>query len=609
MGFFEQQDRARRATTRLILFYALAVLAIVLAVNLVVVPICSLWFDARPHWPVVAIVSAVTLGVIALGSLEIVARLSLGDAELATLLAGRRAARGIDAEHELLNIVDEMAIASGLAAPPVYVLTREPGINAFAAGGSANHAIVVVTKGAVEHLTRDEMQAVVAHEFAHIINGDVRMNLRTACVLQGIVFLAALGRFMMEYYSGYGTEEGRRFVHLPLALIGAGVFAAGSIGLPFARIIQTRVSREREFLADACAVQYTRNPDALCSALARIRLHPPGARILDWRAEALAHMLFVAASHPDSEERMRRINPHAAPGHYYEALRRPIPPKIVQPAARRSTTVVALLASIGEPNADTLEYAAGLLAYLPAPIREALAKAQGAQSVVLACALAADWVAREPQMRALETRVSAELAREAEVLAPLVAELDRAYRLPLVALALPVLRKDLDARGRESFLSALHAVIEADARVTLAEFVLATIVGSLLERPPAVSPAHACADLRAQCGQVLSLLAQVSEPTEAPPLAFAKGLQALAIALEFTPAKRLGVKSLSAALSRLRGLAPAEKYRFVGACTAAVFADGEVRLAEQEALRALCTALECPMPPAIGALDPRSLRK
>jgi Zn-dependent protease with chaperone function len=276
LGFFEQQDRARRATARLLALYTLTVALIVACANAVVVPLYLWWADG-PATPAVFIaVSLGTLGVIALGSVEIMARLSIGEGELGLVLSGRRVPRGtgIDAERRLINVVDEMAIASGLAAPPVYLLNREDGINAFAAGRSPNQAIVVVTRGALEQLSRDELQAVIAHEFGHILNGDIRLNLRAACALQGIVFLSAIGRFMMQYYSGYGTEEGRRFIHLPLALVGAGLYGLGFVGLIGARLIQAAIAREREYLADACAVQYTRHADALCGALARIQRHP-----------------------------------------------------------------------------------------------------------------------------------------------------------------------------------------------------------------------------------------------------------------------------------------------------------------------------------------------
>ena len=293
VSFFAQQERARRASLTLIVLYALSVAVIVASVNGVIALVC-LVFSYKTPSNLYLISSLATLAVIALGTTEILARLSLGKGELATLLAGRQVLRGTgrDDERRLVNVVDEMAIASGLASPPLYVLNRERGINAFAAGLSPGQAIVVVTQGAIEQLSRDELQAVIAHEFSHILNGDIRINLRAAYVLQGIVFLAAIGRFMMRYYSGAGTDEGRRFVHLPFAAIGVGVFAVGSVGLLFCRIIQSALARERENLADASAVRYTRNADALCGALARIREHADGSRVLNWHADALAHMLF-----------------------------------------------------------------------------------------------------------------------------------------------------------------------------------------------------------------------------------------------------------------------------------------------------------------------------
>jgi len=479
--------------------YVLSVAAIVASVDSLAALFCFV-FSYRTSANLYLIASLGTLVVIALGTLEILARLSLGQAELATLLAGRPIGRGSgrDDERRLINIVDELSIASGLAAPPLYVLNRESGINAFAAGASPSQAVIVVTQGALEQLSRDELQAVIAHEFSHILHGDIRLNLRAVYVLQGIVFLSAIGRFMMQYYSGAGTEEGRRFFHLPFALVGAGLFAIGSVGLLFCRIIQASIARERENLADASAVRFTRNADALCGALARIRMNVEGSRVRNWHADALAHMLFappspgwlraLVATHPPIEERMRRTNPHVSPAFYFDKARRPritevkqreekIPekekPQTIVP--RRLTGVAALIATIGEPGAEHLEYASGLLAYLAPPIREALRDALGAQAVMLGCVLEEEMTSRVRQLEALRALGMEDLARKAEVIAPHLRQLDRAYRLPLVALAVPAL-KALEETGRGAFLEALRRVLQADQRFTLSEFVLATIL-------------------------------------------------------------------------------------------------------------------------------------
>ena len=621
MGFFEQQERARRATARLFILYALAVLLIVACANLLVVPMYIWWAGAAATWKVYAVVSAATLGVITLGSLEIIVRLSLGEGELALLLAGRRVPRGsgIDSERRLINVVDEMAIAAGLAAPPVYVLNREAGINAFAAGRSPNQAIVVVTRGALEQLSRDELQAVIAHEFSHILNGDIRLNLRAACALQGIIFLSAIGRFMMQYYSGYGTEEGRRFFHLPFAVLGAGFYALGFVGMLAARLIQSAISREREYLADACAVQYTRNADALCGALARIDRHPQGSSVRNWHADSLAHMLFAPgagtwlATHPSIETRMQRANPHVAPEFYFEGKhRRAVPvkqkaretqsPKTIVPA--RLTAVAALVASIGAPDGATLEYAAGLLAYLPTSIREALGSAAGAQAVMVGMIIDSETSARERQLHALEGLGRSTLARQAEVLAPLIAQLDRAYRLPILALALPVLRTELDDAARQAFLAAMRAAIEADARLTLGEFVLDTILdwnlGPRAKRAGGVR-FKSRDELKEECALILSLLAHAGG-SEA---LFPKVVPQSALA----PRESLQLAKVSQALERMSQLAPLEKEPLIAACAELASADGNVRLIEHELLRAIAAALDCPMPPSIAALDPRLLRK
>jgi Zn-dependent protease with chaperone function/uncharacterized tellurite resistance protein B-like protein len=623
LGFFEQQDRARRATARLLVLYTITVALIVACANLVVVPF-YVWWAGAPATPLVyATVSLATLCVIALGILEIMTRLSIGEGELALVLAGRRVPRGsgIDSERRLINVVDEMAIASGLAAPPVYVLNREDGINAFAAGRSPNQAIVVVTKGALEKLSRDELQAVIAHEFGHILNGDIRLNLRAACALQGIVFLSAIGRFMMQYYSGYGTEEGRRFLQPLFAVIGAGFYGLGFVGLIGARLIQAAIAREREYLADACAVQYTRNVDALCGALARIENHPQGSSIRNWHAESLAHMLFAPnrsawyATHPPLDERMRRANPDISPEYYFQEVKKVRPPvqkpkpvlkeqeqepKTIVPT--RLTAVSALVASIGSPDGAALEYASGVLAYLPGSISEALRDAEGAQAVMVGMVI--DSEGRDRQLRALEALGRETLGRKAEVLAPLIAQLDRAYRLPIVALALPVLRTELDEAARNAFLEAMRAAMEADTRLSLGEFVLETILdwnlGPKAKRAGGVK-FRSRDELKEECALILSLLAYAG----ASERLFSK----VAPHLTLAPRESLQLATVSEALERLSQLAPLEKEPLVAACAGMVSADGNVKLIEHELLRAVAAALDCPMPPSIAALDPRLLRK
>ncbi|HEX6158274.1 MAG TPA: hypothetical protein VFZ54_19765, partial [Burkholderiales bacterium] len=366
-------------------------------------------------------------------------------------------------------------------------------------------------------------------------------------------------------------------------------------------------------------VRYTRNADALCGALARIERHPQGSSIRNWHAESLAHMLFAPnrsawyATHPPIDTRMRRANPHMAPEAYFERLERPQPvikkkaevkeaPRTIVP--RKLTAVAALVASIGEPNGAALEYAAGLLAYLPTSIRGALASADGAQAVMVGMIIDAEATARGRQLRALEALGRGELARKAEVLAPLIAQLDRAYRLPIVALALPVLRTELGDAGRNGFLAAMRAAIEADQRLTLGEFVLDTILdwnlGPKAKRAGGVK-FKSRDQVKDECALILSLLAH------------AGGSEALfprvAPGVALKPRDALQLASVSEALERLSQLAPLEKEPLIAACAELVSADGNVKLLEHELLRAIGAVLDCPMPPSIAALDPRLLRK
>jgi Zn-dependent protease with chaperone function len=586
--------------------------------------------------------SLATFAIIAMGTFEILARLSLGQGDLAALLAGRPIARGsaLDDERRLINIVDELSIASGLAAPPLYVLNREQGINAFAAGASPSQAVIVVTQGALEQLSRDELQAVIAHEFSHILNGDIQLNLRAVYVLQGIVFLSAIGRFMMQYYSGAGTEEGRSFFSLPFAAVGVGIFAVGSVGLFFCRIIQASISRERENLADASAVRFTRNADALCGALARIQANADGSRLRNRHGDALAHMLFappsadwlstLVATHPSIEERMRRINPHVSPAFYFDKAKKPRiaeekkkemrspeqeKPKTIVP--RRLTGVVALIATIGRPDAGHLEYAADLLSYLTPTIREALGDPLGAQSVILGFVLEEELTIRNRQLKAIGRD---DLARKAENIAPSLRQLDRAYRLPLIALAVPAL-KSLEEPARDAFLAALLLVIQADERVTLSEFVLATIlqwtIGPQAKRAGAVAN-KLRAELAPEIAPVLSLLAYCGSSggddemhaNEHAQAAFAKGREVLGMpGLALEARDKLQFTQVSKAFARLTQLAAAEKERLLEGFGATIAADDNVRLMEHELLRAVACVLDCPMPPSIAALDPRLLRK
>jgi Zn-dependent protease with chaperone function len=271
MDFFAEQDKARRTSRWLVLWFALAVLVIVAAVDAVFTITVHLWTDAPiPALPLGfhAGSMVVVLLVVGIGALVRIVQLAKGGDAVAKMVGARPLEPGTRNFHErrLLNIVEEMAIASGLTVPRVYVLDKEPCINAFAAGYSPNEAIVAVNRGTLTQLTRDQLQGVIAHEFSHILHGDMRLNIRLLGWLSGLLGIFVMGRLVIRL--GFEADDIRALV--PALLVGGALCAVGYLGVLLGRMIQAAVSRQREFLADASAVRYTRNPDGIGGALRRI---------------------------------------------------------------------------------------------------------------------------------------------------------------------------------------------------------------------------------------------------------------------------------------------------------------------------------------------------
>ena len=316
MRFRQQQEQARTATGGLLALFALTVLFTVVGVNLALALAWRLQFGWLAGYPLgfFEVNTAVTLGFVLGGAWLESVRLRDGGAHVATLIGGHEVATsGNPGERRLRNVVDEMAIATGLKSPRVFVLDREQAINALAAGWEPQDSVIAVTRGALDRLTRAELQGVVAHEFAHILNGDTRLNMRLIGMVFGLQMVSNLGRMMME-----PGDDGRRG---PAALIGLALVAAGSIGWLAGRLLKAGVSRQREYLADAYAVQFTREPTGIGDALRKIDTQlRRGERLQHVNAEVVSHLLLSSdtllkagalATHPSIAERLRRIFGHS----------------------------------------------------------------------------------------------------------------------------------------------------------------------------------------------------------------------------------------------------------------------------------------------------------
>ena len=314
MRFFEAQEKARAQTLRLLVLFGLAVVALVLSVN---GALALTWWLVSPGWTgypgyFFSVNTGVTL-LFVLGGWWLETSVLDGGGQALARQAGAREAWPASRapEQRLCNIVHELAIAASMKPPQAMVLPRENSINAFAAGWDEDDAIVAVTQGALERLSRDELQGLLAHEFSHLREGDTRLNMRLAGMVCGLEMIFNLGRSMCE-----GDEHGRRSF---LALPGLAIMGTGSLGWLAGRALKAAVSRQREFLADARAVQFTRSKDGLGGVLRKVAGERTSAGHQGGRAHhlhaAVHHMLLVSdaaptrwfASHPPLAERIRRI--------------------------------------------------------------------------------------------------------------------------------------------------------------------------------------------------------------------------------------------------------------------------------------------------------------
>src|SRR4051812_5827139 len=625
----------------MVALFLLSVVAIALTVDLVI-GTSYLWLSDQP----IAGLGGVPRGVYAAGALVVIAvvvvvslvniaRLAEGGAKLASLIGAREvAAETSDAlERRFVNIVEEMAIASGVRVPRAFVMDNERSINAFAAGWSVSASVVAVTRGALEKLTRDELQAVVGHEFSHILNGDMALNVRMIGVLAGIVAIGSIGEFLMR--AGAESDDWKGAV--PFFVGGAVVFAVGYVGLFFARLIKAAVSRQREFLADASAVQFTRNPEGIAGALDQIGASGAGTRIVARYAEEMSHMFFGASvavrlfdTHPPLDERIRRVHPSFVAEDYRkrrEAGLAAIAPSAPEssvattPAGRRAADIATAWGRtptqstllVGSLDGTKMEYATRLLAALPAELRETVRTADGACAVLLALLLAPKAEVMQQQLKALETAGLAQFAQRAAAAAPLTRNLSPAFHLPVIDIALPAVKRAPDD-AKKALLAGIEAVINADRRIELHEFVVLTLVRHQLAAPERRQPANEkLGHLREHAAVLLSLVAHAgTRPDAAGPRAEAlqSAMQAGADAMgdiTLPQYHQLSFGQADAALAALKRLAPMQKALLMRGLFAAVTADGVIRVAEAELMRLVGAVLECPLPPLLDEMDPAAL--
>jgi len=653
--FFDRQDYARRQTTRLIVLFALAVAAIIVAVYLVVAvgidgAESSHHFKAirgvldpstvhvhRGLWrPELFLgVAAGTLLVVALGSLYKISELSAGGESVALMLGGR----AIDpqttdlAERRLLNVVEEMAVASGIPVPPVFVLENEPSINAFAAGHQPGDAVVAVSAGALKYLSREELQGVMGHEFSHILNGDMRLNLRLIGVVNGILVLAIVGYYILRFGGSSSRSSEKSGGGAAILLLGLALVILGYIGVFFGNLIKAAISRQREFLADASAVQFTRYPGGIAGALKKIGGLTDGSRIRDGHAHEISHMFFgdafagaffnLFATHPPLAKRIRALEPdfdgnfpavepvRATAESEHPHATRPagvIPAIPVILGGAMPLDAATMTQRIGAPQPEHLEGANRMIADLPPLLLSAAREPFAAQAVVFVLLLSRDDAAvRTKQLQLLQSQIEPPLYRQMDQLAGAVQSLAATARLPLVDLSMPAIKRS-SPQQYARFRQVVNVLVSADGKVDLFEYCLRTMLFSYLDvnfglkKPVAVH--YRSVDAVAQpLVVVLSTLAYVGQTDpEDIAKAFQAGSKNLPGQVTILPKPECTLEKLDAALGELAQSSPNVKREVIGAVTACIAADGQVTLEEGELLRAIAAVLACPMPPIAASV-------
>jgi len=634
MNFFERQQAVRTQSRRLLLLFVLAVASIVFAVDVSLLLLLGIFNEGPPgfwasllaHRTAIGVSSLLVLAVIGIASLSRMLDLRAGGAAVARELGGTPVpVDGSDPGYRRLrNVVEEVAIASSVPVPAIFVLEQEAAINAFAAGWSVSDAAIAVTRGAMDRLNRDELQGVVAHEFSHILNGDMRLNIRLMGILFGILTLSLIGRQLLRHAH---FSRARRSAQIPL--FGLALVVLGGVGLFFARVIKAGVSRQREFLADASAVQFTRQTQGLASALKKVGGVAEGSRLSSDRTEQVSHMLFGdgvgystwLSSHPPLIERIKALEPGFVAAHFAPLRKRwqLTPPdglaedrasglaegRVALPPGDATISVhpAQIPAQVGSPDRDDYRRAAMIHADMPEALAVAARSHEQVVALVLALLHSPDKALAERQLVLLSERHGTALCEAVAAQVAALRDLHPLLRLPLAQMAFPALRH----RPRpqlDDLVASVDALIVADGQLDLFEYCLATLLRTQVIQ--ALDPARhwqagkrKLVDCIVSLRDLLAVLAQNGHAdAESARRAFSAGWYCLLprVQVEY-PTAVVSVRALDAAWPELIRLDAAGKTVLIEAMAVAAAHDDQITLAEAELLRTVCALLQCPLPP------------
>lgn len=639
MDLFAQQARVRGGSRRLVTLFVLAVVAIVLVIDAVV------WFalghhangdvTTRSNVPLLMITSIAVVCGIVLSSLYRIASLSAGGKKVAqTVGAVEVPTDTTDPQlRRLRNVIEEVAIAAGVPVPDVYLMADEGGINAFAAGYSASDAAVCVTQGCLDQLSRDELQGVIAHEFSHVLNGDMRLNIRLMGLLFGILVLAVVGRRIIWFGGGRSSRRSGGSGGGQVWMIGLALIAVGYIGYFFARLIQAAVSRSRESLADVSAVQFTRQTTGIADALKKIAISSEGSVLRSAHKHEVAHMLFgeadpfnaMFATHPPLLQRIRALQPgfreedlelfaasatqsrEAAPASHSGGAAGPGPDRSGLGVVSLPVLVAAGAAAVAEGASShaqsTVDRASILRRSLPEALTAKVQDPESALIMALAFSLSTQVEVRQRQLRVVAGAFGDDVQHATVAMSGDVEALSTEQRLPLLALASPALKR-LSAGRLQTLMNTLDAVVRDDDRIDLGEYCLARLLRLQLQEAqrPRSAPVDGRKKLPACRDSVKLVYAVVADKGASDSLA-ARRAWLLAIqhvfpgeALDWPTLPDAWQEPFERALNELDGLLPAAKELLIQGLVIVVRADAVVSAEESELLRVICASVHCPLP-------------
>lgn len=663
MKFFEEQEKARRKSRQLVALFILMLVILEATLNGMAYLAFASTKEVKqgygrdaygnygrtsrivegkgaggkvPIWPFALVTLsslAVVLGAAAVRSSQLK---SGGGAQVAEFAGGEEADGRDPLERRLLNVVEEMSLASGTPQPRVYVMRAEQGINAFAAGWSPEDAAICVTRGCLERLSRDELQGVVAHEFSHIFNADMRINIRAMGMLFGLYALAIVGRELLDWgrelldWGRFSDSDDNKIGKLGLALglgfllLGLGFLLLGWIGQVLGHILAAAISREREYLADASAVQFTRNPDGIGGALRKIggagMGKIVGSHVAEPKAMAMAHMFFgagsmslsggVLATHPPLDDRIERVYGRAM--EYLAPLRQSHEQAFPEKGAKRAdgsfdmaakaAVIVGAMSAAAKPATIRSKIdpsaALGLAGADESPLKgigkaTRVACSDKARVGLLCLALVVASQKGEPdRARAIELIEEAQRSDVSRLVGELI-DMDPGMHVPLLDLCAATL-KGLDEAQKESILNKMTALAKLDGAISLREQALFQVAKRRMgTKMPAVGKGMLAAN-KEQASHALAWVARRSatsvEDAWARYQAGAKCVGMIALGHADWEASKKGEAQPS--WRALDMLAPMQKPALAKAVAAAASGnDGGV-----DACRIACALMGCPAP-------------